>query len=111
MNSKHLEELRGEAPTVFQVESLVIKSIELIEKKDSLQRPADSGHKFLLSCRLPFEVEFQDGLMVAGLELHLRPPSLAHEGLSSIKHLHEEGEAYVKGERKIGEPNELPAIS
>jgi hypothetical protein len=79
MNSQLLDEFFMEGPAVFEVESPAVKIIKLIEKENTLQRPADSGQQLWLSCGLPSKAELQDGFLAAGLNLHVRPPL---EGLS-----------------------------
>jgi hypothetical protein len=57
MNSKLLEEFFMEGPPILQVESPVVKGLELIEEENTLQRPADSGQQLRVSCGLPSETE------------------------------------------------------
>ena len=74
MNSQRLEELLVEVTVVLEVQSPVIKRIELTKKQYALQRPTDSLQQLRANRAFPFEVHLQDGLIVAGLGLHLRPP-------------------------------------
>jgi hypothetical protein len=115
MNPQLLEELFMEGPAVFEVKSPTVKSIELIEKENTLQRPADNGQQLRLSCGLPSEAEFQDGLVAAGLGLHVRPPPwkgfrdaapsspFANDTASSSESLKGLVEGHMKEGRNIGE--------
>jgi hypothetical protein len=46
----------------------------------ALERPADRRKQFLRDRTRPFEIHSQDGRLLAGLGLHLRPPELSEAG-------------------------------
>jgi hypothetical protein len=57
-----------ELPAVLQEVSLVVKSIELIEMQDALQRPTHRRQQLLVNRALPLQVYFQNGLVRVALD-------------------------------------------